>query len=380
MFRQRKRRAFTLIELLVVIAIIAILISLLLPAVQQAREAARRSACQNNLKQIGLALHNYHDTHLVFPPGQINTIFLTETGTGLGSPTLTYADPFEATEPGVDGFALVFHGTSWMLHILPQLELRNTSDQWLYDGNVRINGDGALIPGLDDDIFEDSIFERKPAQTEIDVFYCPSRRREMDVNRFQFVHRVDGGPLDPIPLDPLEDWVKGGNDYGACVGSGFAWVDEGDIDTDEVHRGTYNLTQEEQRLENLTPPVLPGTTTLPHTFDLGMFYVNSNTTFAHVSDGTSNTIMVGELQRLNHEFDPFRQSSDGWAWGGIATSFTCRLGINKEDYFGNPGSRHDGVAQFCFADGRVRPLNENIDLETFQNLGNMGNGIPVSEF
>ncbi|MCG6155329.1 DUF1559 domain-containing protein [Rubinisphaera margarita] len=66
-----KRRGFTLIELLVVIAIIAILVALLLPAVQQAREAARRSSCKNNLKQLGLALHNYHDTHSVFPPGQI---------------------------------------------------------------------------------------------------------------------------------------------------------------------------------------------------------------------------------------------------------------------------------------------------------------------
>ena len=66
----RKRTAFTLIELLVVIAIIAILIALLLPAVQQAREAARRSDCKNRMKQLGLALHNYLDTHRTFPPGR----------------------------------------------------------------------------------------------------------------------------------------------------------------------------------------------------------------------------------------------------------------------------------------------------------------------
>lgn len=67
----RRSSGFTLIELLVVIAIIAILIALLLPAVQQAREAARRSACKNNLKQLGLAMHNYHDTHGTLPPGTI---------------------------------------------------------------------------------------------------------------------------------------------------------------------------------------------------------------------------------------------------------------------------------------------------------------------
>ncbi|EDL60170.1 hypothetical protein PM8797T_20513 [Gimesia maris DSM 8797] len=104
----KKRRGFTLIELLVVIAIIAILIALLLPAVQQAREAARRSSCKNNLKQLGIALQNYHDTHNVFPPGGV-------IGDCAGSPPTNLTGLQECGS----GQSL---GGNWLLYILPQME------------------------------------------------------------------------------------------------------------------------------------------------------------------------------------------------------------------------------------------------------------------
>ncbi len=104
------RRGFTLIELLVVIAIIAVLIALLLPAVQAAREAARRTQCVNNLKQMGLALHNYHDAFLVLPPGYI------------------------AASKFIDGETDTAPGWSWASMILPQLDqtpLYSSANFWL---------------------------------------------------------------------------------------------------------------------------------------------------------------------------------------------------------------------------------------------------------
>lgn len=128
-----RRRGFTLIELLVVIAIIAILIALLLPAVQQAREAARRSQCQNNLKQLALALHNYHDTHRVLPPGLVD-------------------DPNDTS--GVDGY-----GWAWGTMILPYIEQAP-----LYD---KINpGTNTVTDVLVNDL--------SSLQTPLAAFKCPS--------------------------------------------------------------------------------------------------------------------------------------------------------------------------------------------------------------
>jgi len=115
------RRGFTLIELLVVIAIIAILISLLLPAVQQAREAARRIQCKNNLKQIGLALHNYHDAHKSFPP-----FFISRTG---NPSRIADADK----------------GANWLVFLLPFVDQQNLYDSWDFDIPANQN-DGRSAP------------------------------------------------------------------------------------------------------------------------------------------------------------------------------------------------------------------------------------------
>ena len=140
MFRQRHVRGFTLVELLVVIAIIGILIALLLPAVQAAREAARRSQCANNLKQIGLGLHNYHDAHNTFPTG---------------------ANNFRSAWPS--------SGTNWRAFILPYIEQGPVYDQLQFSSDPAIHfmaGGAAGANGLNgNDVLKNLI---------IDGYVCPS--------------------------------------------------------------------------------------------------------------------------------------------------------------------------------------------------------------
>src|SRR5206468_6961899 len=112
----RAGRGFTLVELLVVIAIIGVLVALLLPAVQSAREAARRMQCTNNMRQMGLALHNFHDTNLCLPPGGVAT------STG---PTIAHTKFSIPTN--------VIH--SWGVFIYPYLEQKSLSDQYHWDQN-----------------------------------------------------------------------------------------------------------------------------------------------------------------------------------------------------------------------------------------------------
>ncbi len=303
--RQGSESGFTLVELLVVIAIIGILIALLLPAVQAAREAARRMQCTNNLKQLGLAVHNYHDTHRSFPSGSIT-----------GSPTATSDfDPWSAAGVSSTSAGTNRHGTSWLLRILPFIEQGPIYQEWNFRTNVRGNAN--------------------IAQLDIAAFYCPSRRSEV----------TEQGRL----LD--DNWTGGGNDYGGCAGAGITFA-----------TGTGK-------------PFISSTggTSWRHGQRRGIFTHNSDTRFRSIRDGTSNTIMTGELQRLN-------DSQDGWAVGGSATLFSTHEGFAEDvgginnDYFESPGSRHTGGANFGMADGSVHFISETIDREVFRYLGSMADG------
>ena len=128
----RKKSGFTLIELLVVIAIIAILIALLLPAVQQAREAARRSQCKNNLKQLGLALHNYHDVHKQFPPACIYT----GTGADAGQPNF---DSSRYADGRSDGW-----GATWVVLTLPFFDQAPAYNRMDFNQNARASVNEAI--------------------------------------------------------------------------------------------------------------------------------------------------------------------------------------------------------------------------------------------
>ncbi len=171
------RRGFTLIELLVVIAIIAVLISLLLPAVQQAREAARRSQCLNNMKQLGLALQNYHSAFGSFPPGRI-----------------------WAPVPGGSSFPTIFAGaqnTTWFVMMLPFYE-----QQALYDAfNFDLGAEGIFDPlpvGL--------IANTTVSNTKVDLFQCPS-----DIERIFAINPDYAAPLADIRFTRGNYAVSWGN-------------------------------------------------------------------------------------------------------------------------------------------------------------------------
>jgi prepilin-type N-terminal cleavage/methylation domain-containing protein/prepilin-type processing-associated H-X9-DG protein len=171
------RRAFTLIELLVVIAIIGVLIALLLPAVQAAREAARRAQCTNNLKQLGIALHNYHDVHGSLPPGRI------------------------ASASCGRGFFIGCQNTPWFSMMLPQIE-----QQALYDAfNAELGAEGPMPTMPVAGFFANATV----GATKISTFQCPSDGE----NRFRIAPTYLGGALSGPSFSKGNYAASWGNTY-----------------------------------------------------------------------------------------------------------------------------------------------------------------------
>ncbi len=312
-YRPGPRSGFTLVELLVVIAIIGVLIALLLPAVQQAREAARRMQCTNNQKQLGIAMHNYHDTFSHFPPGVVGLV------------------NYDATDP------LNFQNTppTWMQMLLPFIEQGNLYEQMQphFDQGLR----AATAPGR---------------FTVIDGLTCPS-----DANAPK--------------ITDIEPAVWSGNfgfagNYVACSGSG------------------YFTTTADPYMQNSN----------------GMFYAKSKTDFADVTDGTTNTLMMGEILVVPDiaPRNSTNQDLRGSYYFGrrAAGCFSAREGPNTivgdrlsscrnlprtpcngqgtDNMIMHARSLHPGGANVTLGDGSVRFVPETVDRAVFQAFGTRNGG------
>jgi len=328
----KNRRGFTLIELLVVIAIIAILIGLLLPAVQKVREAANRMSCSNNLKQLGLALHNYHDTNLVFPAG-----------------CATDVPPFGTSGGG--------WGSSWKVYILPYIEQDNIYRRWLFTGSSGYTNGNNMSQAV-------------PLVHRITIkgYRCPS--------------------------SPLPAFYASSNNGGAI-----------------------------QMFTSYTGIAGSGTGVAPHNVYLpsghgyvsgrGILYASSQETMAGITDGTSNTMMVGEQsdhlrnaanQPIPGSFGAITsQGPHGWTMGAgnanVGTAYndrhfnctTVRHMINQRGLTDSGGtgtsnntgnniplsSGHSGGVNVLLGDGSVRFLRDSTPLATLANLAAREDGQTV---
>lgn len=315
-----RRSGFTLVELLVVIAIIGVLIALLLPAVQQAREAARRMQCNNNLKQLGIALHMHHDTYNKFPAGAL----MGDGESDACDTTLTRRMP-------------------WTVAILPFLEQNALYDMADLDATFICTWSEGPQTGVNTDVWK----------TPVLAYQCPSfPGRNIDNNHSNYFGVMGGGP----------------SSAGYCQSS-------------NVGRRFYRN---------------------------GILYQNSKTTFASITDGSSNTFLVGETRY--QLMDDGRSDTNWLGWAstnrGQTGSVTGTLsaaqvqinicggnchGDNADTTFGNPpggagqglhqrsfGSFHPGGCLFLLGDGSSHFLSETMDLTVYQNLGIRDDGNTVS--
>ncbi|QDT38741.1 DUF1559 domain-containing protein [Stratiformator vulcanicus] len=328
------RRGFTLIELLVVIAIIAILIALLLPAVQQAREAARRSQCKNNLKQLGIALHNYHDANGMFPIGMVN-------------PTSVPAN--HRNDPDV-GF------WSWGARLLPFLE-----QQALYE---RLN--------INNVHFLSRVADRDDIERGLDVFRCPSDEAP-EVNSGRTFNTASGGGGTTISVATsnyvgnFDDTRQYANAEGAKLDTngnqdGVLVYSVG-IKVTDISDGSSNTIAIGERAWALKDGTIAEAGTI-----YGARSVLEGNNIIQTDSAGSSVFGLASRCGLN------------------PTAATC-----SQDYDWTYHSAHAGGVHFAMADGSVQFIGENIDFSTsldgrnansgvFQRLANRRDGNTVGAF
>jgi prepilin-type N-terminal cleavage/methylation domain-containing protein len=313
-------RGFTLVELLVVIAIIGVLVALLLPAVQAARESARRMQCQNQLKQFGLAFHNHADTFNHLPSGGWGWSYVGDPDEG-----------FTEKQPG-----------GWLYNILPFIEQKA----------LREIGAGTTGPLKLDEL-------KRLVETPVKLYNCPSRRPAI---------------LYPVPIQPLN--AAQGVTRGAKTDYS---VNAGDQVADQFDGGS---------------PTAPPPAQFTYT---GICFVRSKVRLAEITDGTSNTFMVGEKHLAVQNYrtgtdgadneniyvgfdnDMYR-SANNTSTGAVGNiRFPPRVDSRTTD-LRTFGSAHPGGFNSLQCDGSVRNIAYNINVNTFMNLGNRGDGRELGDF
>ena len=326
------KRGFTLVELLVSITIIGILISILLPAVQSVRGAARNASCLNNLKQIGLAMHNYEAAHMVFPEG------MDYRGSDLTRP--------RSSQPH-RGF-----GWAWSSRILAQLDQGVIYDQINFDAKIS------------------SAINRKLVSKTMSVAVCPSASQS-------FTHLIIGNPTSP-ESNRINPGMATTN-YAACAGS-FTFGGHWDSPTDRKN---------------------------------GIYKDESKTKFRDIRDGTSNTIMAGEVVYYGNGSTSDADGGFTWdpKWYGSASATGPRRAITSSAVFRNGeaeinpsplsgtskrdsfASSHLGTVNMLFGDASVHAIEETIDntrtryedfsngadLGVFQRLTGMNDGLVIED-
>jgi prepilin-type N-terminal cleavage/methylation domain-containing protein len=345
---QGQRDGFTLIELLVVIAIIAILIALLLPAVQQAREAARRTQCKNNLKQFGLAAHNFHDAFNRFPYG-----ILRYQNPASSPRDAESFNPYPENNGQPDPVTGQYWRYALMHQLLPYVDQAPLYNRWNI-ANFNINRKDPSNPSGPDWV-GDHFFKQT-----FSILRCPS-----------------------------EPWGTH-----STVSPQYAL-------TSYVGNGSYHVYPR----CNATRPSLCWDPVLNPKELTGLFYRNKRYGVRDATDGTSNTFLFGEVSMVDNIFDSDPDVDDKlndwhWVWFGgeadalgstdapinfrLPANFSTFDAATKQLYaerrVSSYGSMHVGGAHFTMADGSVRFISENIANSIFIGLGSRANAEILGEF